>query len=799
MTHPRIKMVSRIALVVGGSDLSLLLLALVLTVTMQPRSVAAMNMEANLPNAAASVTGTVQFGVDSYGVGEMDGTAIVTVTLNPAQTENVTATVMTIEDTATANSDYTPITKTVVFTPGRVQLTVTVPITNDLVYELEETLWLTITTIAPPTVTLGAPATATVQIVDDDPPPLVSFSSTDYYVDESEPSADLTVTLDAIAETPVSTTVAIVGGTATSGDYSLTTNELVFPPGTLTQIVTVAIMPDDVYEGDETVELELLLPTRAATTAQQIATLHIVEDDPLPQLSFSDATYSAAESDSSIAIALTLNSVAAVPVSGMIHVTSGTASATDYSLDDDTVLFPPGVTTEMVTVSLTQDDVYERDETVELALGMLVSATAGTPDEATLTIENDDDPPQIMLDSDQYTTAEDAGPVAITILLSGETELPAMVALKTKDGSAQVSDNDYVAVDEQIVFEPGETEETREITIVADTKVESNEFFEIELDSAIDATIVEPESAMVTITNDDGLFLPLVLSPPPRPSWTPVDDTFKLESRGIGVCPTNDEIRYVGTTNGLYEWENGKWVAVSGPTGIVRSIVFAGDNCEVVYATSESVGVWQYNGNEWRRVDDNFNLARAVVVRDDTVFIAGGPGIQSATWVTETEHSWNSTNVVLLTTNMSLNSGRIYATTWQSAIRFNDDNDSSNWGSNEPPPTDKGGLDIVRIGGSNGPQVYATINATWQRVDSSSMWDKKLSGITYTLANSSECVFAGQDDGVKWSSNAGEDWEQLGNLMPTVRDLTVAGDKLYAATEDGVYVYGPLSATGCGG
>ena len=77
---------------------------------------------------------------------------------------------------------------------GQTSKTIQIPITQDPDAEDPETLTLTLSNALPGASSiLGAPATATVTIADDDPAGLIDFKSLHYDVDETDGQATVTV------------------------------------------------------------------------------------------------------------------------------------------------------------------------------------------------------------------------------------------------------------------------------------------------------------------------------------------------------------------------------------------------------------------------------------------------------------------------------------------------------------------------------------------------------------------------------------------------------------------------------
>jgi uncharacterized repeat protein (TIGR01451 family)/uncharacterized repeat protein (TIGR02543 family) len=106
---------------------------------------------------------TVDFDSGSYTVNEDVGVATITVTLSTLSGKTVTVDYATSNGTATADSDYTPASSTLIFTPGLTSQTFTVPIIDDTENEPSETITLTLSLASQATIGGNSPATLTVE------------------------------------------------------------------------------------------------------------------------------------------------------------------------------------------------------------------------------------------------------------------------------------------------------------------------------------------------------------------------------------------------------------------------------------------------------------------------------------------------------------------------------------------------------------------------------------------------------------------------------------------------------------
>jgi hypothetical protein len=128
-----------------------------------------------------------------------------------------------------------------------------------------------------------------------------------------------------------------------------------------------------------------------------------VEDDDLPTVAFSAATYSVGEADGSATITVDLSGASAVTATVGYATANGTATAgSDYTSASGTLTFAPGVTTRTFSVPITSDSRDENDETVSLSLSSPSNATLGPPDSATLTIRDEDAPPTVQFRASAY-------------------------------------------------------------------------------------------------------------------------------------------------------------------------------------------------------------------------------------------------------------------------------------------------------------------------------------------------------------------------------------------------------------
>lgn len=194
-------------------------------------------------------------------------------------------------------------------------------------------------------------------------------------------------------------------------DYITTSGQLTFSPGNTSQTFTVEICDDFVEnEPDKTINLRLS-NARNASLGTSSATLVIVNDDIIPLVEFSSATYSVNEYNGPTTITVNLDRTSTQPITVNYTTNGGTAIGDtgcaippDYVESNGMLLFPPGTTSRTFTVDICDDTSNEGDETVGLELSSPSNASLGTQQTAILTII-DTNPPSAI--DDTSSTAED--------------------------------------------------------------------------------------------------------------------------------------------------------------------------------------------------------------------------------------------------------------------------------------------------------------------------------------------------------------------------------------------------------
>ncbi len=233
------------------------------------------------------------------------------------------------------------------------------------------------------------------------------------------------------------------------------------------------------------------------------------EVPPLPPgtLQFSQSNFSTTENAGQATIIVTRTGGGGA-VSVQATSSDGSATAGQDYLPVNTILtWADGdITPKTFNVSILNNDLVEPDKTVNLTLSNAAGgATLGSPNNATLTITNDDQlvPGTLQFSDSSFTVSESAGQATITVTRSGGSGGAASVSVTTSDGTA-VGGEDYTPVNETLNWADGDTNpKTFSVPILQDSVVEPDQTVNLTLSNVSGAALGSPSTATLTITDDE--------------------------------------------------------------------------------------------------------------------------------------------------------------------------------------------------------------------------------------------------------------------------------------------------------
>lgn len=350
----------------------------------------------------------VFFAQSEFVVGEADGHVEVHVTMRnaPAVAEGVT--VLFTDGTAHAPADYEGGVGAVVVSFDSLLAvdfltteTFSIPIMDDTVFEGDETVHLSFAPYTLPFgVDVGRVSTAKILIDDVEDASRISFDVARQVVDEGDRLAMVSVHVDKMPVEPVSV-VVLVGDASTAVstmDFYLPVDEatLRFSSESLTQTFSVVLIDDNIFAGSKTIIFEFdTLPFGLSLGNLHKSTL-VIEDDNL-FVSFGVATLSVAEDVGTVPVLASLSVAPSWPIEIPITV-RGTTSSNDYTWSSKSLSFSEVALSDSFVVFIVNDPYDEPAESIVFSFGALpVGVALGEPNIVTLTIEDDDLPPESTL------------------------------------------------------------------------------------------------------------------------------------------------------------------------------------------------------------------------------------------------------------------------------------------------------------------------------------------------------------------------------------------------------------------
>ena len=458
-------------------------------------------------------TVTVRYEQSSYTVGE-GSSVVVKVILSADPERSVTVPISRTNQGGASNGDYSGVgaNTSVTFNSGDTEESITFVATDDSVDDDDESVLLGFGTL-PAGVSAGSPATATVNITDNDVPAVtVRYEQSSYTVGEGS-SVVVKVILSADPERSVTVPISRTNqGGASNGDYSGVgaNTSVTFNSGDTEESITFAATDDSVDDDDESVLLGFgTLPAGVSAGSPATATVNITDNDvPAVTVRYEQSSYTVGEG-SSVVVKVILSAdperSVTVPIS---RTNQGGASNGDYSGvgANTSVTFNSGDTEESITFAATDDSVDDDDESVLLGFGTLpAGVSAGSPATATVNITDDDVPAvTVRYEQSSYTVAEGSS-VVVKVILSADPERSVTVPIsRTNQGGASNGDYSGVGANTSVTFNSGDTEESITFAATDDSVDDDDESVLLgfgTLPAGVSAG--SPATATVNITDDD--------------------------------------------------------------------------------------------------------------------------------------------------------------------------------------------------------------------------------------------------------------------------------------------------------
>ena len=447
--------------------------------------------------------GTIQLTAAATTVGEAAGSVTITATRTGGSENAVAVDYGTTPGSATSPADFTATAGTLSWADGdAASKSFSIPITNDGTGETTESFT---TSIGNPAggVTLGAPSTETVTILDDEVSTF-QFDAPTYSVTEGG-TATISVSRQVGISGAVSVDVVVTGGTATNGsDYTFTTVTLNWADGesgakTFTILTTGN---DGVYDPAETIDLNLQNASGGVVGAQSTTVVTIDDPGNPGTIEFASATFSGTEGGSAT-VTVNRTGGSTGPVNADVVITGGTStSGADYTLAPTTTLsWADGDSApKTITIPVATDAVYDPNETIDLQLQNVTTAATGAQSTATVDIADPGNPGTVEFSAVTFSGTE-GGSATITVTRTGGTTGPASADIVVTGGTATGGGSDYTFTSPTTVSwaDSDGAPKTVTIPLTLDPVFDPGETIDIALQNVVNATTGAQTAATVNI------------------------------------------------------------------------------------------------------------------------------------------------------------------------------------------------------------------------------------------------------------------------------------------------------------
>ena len=409
----------------------------------------------------------------------------------------------TTNGTAVAGIDYIPTNRTIVFNPGQSDVAVQVPIINSSTIG-NTTVGLLLTN-AVGTI-LNSPSNAILTIVDINPNPgQLSFSATNFVVNEGDGAAFLTVSRTNGASGSVSVTYATIPGTAQpSINYNAVTNILTFGNGETVKTAVVPLVDNNVVQGPVSLTVVLSNPTGNATLITPTNTTLTINDND-NGITFVNATNFVSETNSVGTIFVQRVGSAAGVISANYFTTNGTAFAgTNYMPANGILNFQPGETLKAIQVSLIHDPLATGDLTFGIGLSNVMGGQLGYPSNAVVVIQ--DGEAGFSFTNSATSVLKSSGIAIIPVVCSNTNVEPVSVNYSTANGSAVAGIN-YTPVNGTLTFSNGVATNYFVVPIINNGIIDTSRSFTVKLSNPTPpGQLVAPSTQTVTIVEANNGF-----------------------------------------------------------------------------------------------------------------------------------------------------------------------------------------------------------------------------------------------------------------------------------------------------
>lgn len=422
----------------------------------------------------------------------------------------------TVTGTATSGTDFTALSGSVTIPAGSTTADIDVTVLNEgTTLEPTETVILTVNTVTSVNnVTLGSPATATMNLTDDDTATVTIAKITDGAETPTSALFRVTQTAQATVDTVITYTT---GGTATSGsDYTAPSGSVTILAGQTTADVAVAITNDAIVEATETLSLTLTgFTARDADVSlgSPVIAFAGVNDNDSATVSIAKVN-DGAETNTPVGALFRVTQTAQSSADTTVTYSfSGSASSgTDFTALSGSVTIPAGETTADISVTVLNDNIVEATESITVTLTGFSArdadiALSSTPSATAAIVDVTDNDMATVSIAKLTDGVEAAVPTNASFRLTQSAASSTATIIAYNVGGTASSGTDFTALSGSVTIPAGQTTADITVPVLDENMVEPTETVSVTLTSITsgdtDITLLVPLSASADITDSD--------------------------------------------------------------------------------------------------------------------------------------------------------------------------------------------------------------------------------------------------------------------------------------------------------
>ena len=451
-------------------------------------------------------------------ISENGGESTVTATLSSAATAAITVTVSASAVNPAVNGDFTVSTnKTLSIAAGATTSTgeVTITAVNNSVDAPNKTVTVS---GAASGGEVSNPADQTLIITDDENTPTVTLVLSPSSISENGESSTVTATLSVASSAAVSVTVsAIAVSPANNSDFTVSTNKtLTIAAGATSSTgeVTITAVNNSVDAPNKTVTVSGTASGGGVSNPAD-QTLTITDDD-AQVLTLVLSPSSISENGGTSTVTATLSTAATAEVTVTVSASAvSPAVSGDFTVSTNkrlTIASGETASTGEVTITAVNNSVDTDNKSVTVS-GAVSGGGVSDPADQTLTI-TDDDAQVLTLVLSPSSISENGGESTVTATLSTAATAAITVTVSANAVSPAVSGDFNLSTNKRLTIAPGSTSSTGTVTITAvNNSVDAPNKTVTVSGTASGGGVSSPSNQALTIADDDGQVLTLVLSP----------------------------------------------------------------------------------------------------------------------------------------------------------------------------------------------------------------------------------------------------------------------------------------------